>query len=726
MNALIYLATAVLCAVYAVRAWVGGPRERTRRSFAVLGFIASLTFGSFGLYLATGSPGFRYVHAGTGTFLPPAILLFLDRLLGRGGLQGHDSAATPWVGRSWVAAAAAVSLFYLLDGIFFGLDSHSSPGELLLAMLVQAGFGLCLWRLWQAHESTHQHVEKVRLRYLLGLLTAAAFFSAIEQLLRWLGRADVTAGIMDWGLLDRSVLLQGAIPPVGVVLATLFLYFLHQVVELSRLLDLHEIFARIFTLAVMSLVLVGIDALTVIQRDALDQYPTHGAFQVFLASALFLSVYDPLRRRIEALAGEWFNRPGRRLEVTLIEVDRALSRVITLDSLGDQLLGRLYASGRAPLASLYLWDPQRGTFHLSMHRGLVEQPLMPTIAGTPFADAFRAGQPAYLRAELERALRRRDAGHEEAASRLRTLDAMDADLTLSIRSGDLVLGWLNLKAEAWMDGYSKDEVRRLGETVDRVAILIENLSSFEQVKEQHRLAALGTMAAGLAHEIRNPLAGIKGAAQYLQDVANDADPDEVVDFAGVITQEVDRLGGVVTQFLDYARPLSIRAEPTDLGGLAARSLELVRRQGLPDTVAFELLAADDLPEIPVDPDKLHQVLLNLIQNAVQALDGPGHIRIEVAPARARRPQGSGPSRPAVELRVVDDGPGIAPADQEKLFIPFFTTRHDGTGLGLAISRRLVEAQGGELLVRSRPGQGATFVVQLPVPEVAEVAEVAER
>lgn len=716
MNALIYLATAVLCAVYAVRAWVGGPRERTRRSFAVLGVIASLTFGSFGLYLATGSPGFRYLHAGAGTFLPPAILLFLDRLLGRGGLQGHDSAATPWVGRSWAAAAIAVTLFYLLDGVFVGLDSHSSPGELVLAMLVQAGFLLCLWRLWRAHEATQQHVEKVRLRYLLGLLTASACFSGFEQLLRWLGRAEVAAGIMDWGLLDRSVLLQGAIPPVGVVLATLFLYFLHQVVELSRLLDLHEIFARIFTLAVMSLVLVGVDTLTVIQRDALAQYPTHGAFQVFLASALFLSVYDPLRRRIEALAGEWFNRPGRRLDVTLIEVDRALSRVITLDSLGDQLLGRLYASGRAPLASLYLWDPQRGTFHLSMHRGLVEQPLMPTIAGTPFADAFRAGQRAYLRSELDRIVQRRDAGHEEAASRLRTLDAMDADLSLSIRSGDLVLGWLNLKAEAWMDGFSKDEVRRLGDTVDRVAILIENLSSFEQVKEQHRLAALGTMAAGLAHEIRNPLAGIKGAAQYLQDVSDEADPEEVVDFAGVITQEVDRLGGVVTQFLDYARPLSIRAESTHLGTLAARSLELVRRQDLPETVSFELVAADDLPEIEVDPDKLHQVLLNLIQNAIQALDGPGHIRIEVARARARRSHGSGPPRPTVEIRVVDDGPGIAPADQENLFIPFFTTRHDGTGLGLAISRRLVEAQGGELLVRSRPGHGATFVVQLPVPE----------
>ena len=722
MNALIYLTTAVLCGLFAGRTWTRDRREGTRRAFAIVCVIASVSFGSFGLYLISGEPSFRYVHAAVGTFLPPALLWFLDRLLDLAGLTERRERARVWLGRSWLIASISVVLFLGLDLALSNLRSHSSPGELILALLVQAGFGLCIWFLWQAHQATSQRVEQVRLRYLLGLLAASTVFTAVEQLVRWGGRGGLETGVLEWGLLDRSVMLQGALPPVGVVLATLFFYFLQQVVQLSRLLDLHEIFARLFTLAAASLVLVGIESLTVLQREAIAQHPTHGAFQVFLASAVFLSAYDPIRRRIEGLAGEWFNRPGRRLEITLQEVDRALGRVISLEALGSELLGRLYASGRAPLVSLYLWDNDRGTFRLRLHKGLVEQPLMPGIASSPFADGFRSGAPAYERSDLERQMRWKSTGFEDAAARLRTMDAMDSDLTLPILSGDLVLGWLNLKSEHWMDGFSKDEVRRLAETVGRLATLMENLNSFEDLKEQHRLAALGTMAAGLAHEIRNPLAGIKGAAQYLQDAAEDADPDEVVEFSGIITGEVDRLGGVVTQFLDYARPLSIRAEATALADLAARSLELVKRQELPEGVHLDLTADEQLPEVRVDPDKIHQVLLNLIQNGIQAVGDAGTVRVEVRRGLMRRAGGHARTRDAVEIRVMDDGPGISKDDQAKLFIPFFTTRIHGTGLGLAISRRLVEAQGGELVLQSKPGSGATFVVRLPLEQLPAAAE----
>lgn len=713
MNALIYLASAVLCGVFAVRNWAGDRRERPRRAFAVLGLVAAVTFGSFGLYLLTGDHAFRYVHASVGAFLPVAILWFLDRLLGSGGLWGHQGADTPWVDRLWAIAGGVVAVFLLCELLLFGFTRATSPGEFALAIFVQVGFLAALWRLWRAHERSDQVVEQVRLRYLLGLLGAAAVFSAGEQLLRFAGTANLAPEVLEWGLLDRSVALQGALPPIGVVLATLFVFFLEQVVQLSRLLDLHEIFARLFTLATAALMLVLIESVTVIQAEALVGYETHGIFQVFLASAIFLSVYEPVQRRIESMAGEWFNQPGRRLEITLQEVDQALSRVISLDALEAEVLGRLYASGRAPLVSLYLWDQERSSFLLKLYQGLVDQPLMSSIASAPYADAFRNGVPAYVRADLERVVRRRDPGHEEAAARLRTMDAMDADLSVCLYSGDLVLGWLNLKAESWMDGFSKDEVRRLRETVGRLAVLIENIYSFEAMKEQHRLAALGTMAAGLAHEIRNPLAGIKGAAQYLQEVADEADPEEVLDFAGVITSEVDRLSGVVTQFLDYARPLAIRAEPTELSRLAERSVQLIQRQRLPEGVTIEVYTEGDVPAVTVDPDKIHQVLLNLVQNAIQAVGDQGLIRVEVGTGSIRKRGTVRTDRDAVELRIIDNGPGIAREDQEKLFIPFFTTRLDGTGLGLAISRRLVEAHGGELQVNSKAGHGATFVIRLP-------------
>ena len=224
------------------------------------------------------------------------------------------------------------------------------------------------------------------------------------------------------------------------------------------------------------------------------------------------------------------------------------------------------------------------------------------------------------------------------------------------------------------------------------------------------------MAAGLAHEIRNPLAGIKGAAQYLQEVAEEADPEEVQDFAGVITREVDRLGSVVTQFLDYARPLSIRDDEMDPADLARRTVDLIERQALPEGLVLEVQALEGLPALRADADKIHQVLLNLIQNAIQALDGPGRICVQIAPAGMTRSGAGGGGRKAVEIRVIDDGPGIPPEVQSKLFITFFTTRISGTGLGLAISRRIVEAHGGELVVRSKAGQGSTFTIRLPAEQ----------
>ena len=150
------------------------------------------------------------------------------------------------------------------------------------------------------------------------------------------------------GLLGRSMVLQGAFPPIGAVLGTLFCYLLYQTVEHTRLLDLYEVIARIFSLTTAALVLVVMDGVSVIWISSFSDYPVHATFQIFLASLLFLGLYDPLRDRIDTVAGEWFNRPGRRLELTLREIDRSMAKIISLQSLDVQFIGRLQRSGRAP------------------------------------------------------------------------------------------------------------------------------------------------------------------------------------------------------------------------------------------------------------------------------------------------------------------------------------------------------------------------------------------
>jgi len=703
MNTLIYFTAAAFCGVLGLRSFSGQGRDPTRKAFLLTALLAAASFASFGVYLLWGAALPRQVHAITGAYFPFALLWFLRRLTGEH--PGSDKV------RHGLLATTALTLAYVIldtQGIGRGATfPYKSLPELCISLWVVFGFGLCLRHLQRLYQRSEHPVDQARVRYLFGLLVLTAAFLGAEQLGRWFyaGQA-LTEGL---GPIDRSYVLQGAIPPLGTTSGTLFIYLLYLMVQLRRLVDLDEVLARVAELAISAaLFTLWVGGMYTLFGGE-GRSSLLATFQLFLAAAGWLAIDRPLRARVAAMTAERINRSGRRLEETLTEVDTTLVKVHSVEALAQTLLGRLVASGRSPLASLYLWEPERGAWRLQAVRGQPDQPLMGVIGNRAFVDGLH--QRTVHREALRRQIERGATGAEEDRDRLRILDAMDSDLAISILSGDQVLGWLNLKHEAWSDGFSQEEVRRLLRTADLAATQLENLSAFAQLEEQHRLAALGTMAAGLAHEIRNPLAGIKGAAQFIK-TADPATPaSEVADFLDIIVSEADRLNGVVTQFLDYARPLDIRAAPTAVGPLLERLVDLLRAEGLPAAVTLQIEASADLPRVEVDPDKLHQVLLNLARNALQAVGPRGAIRL-----RAQLTERDGPRRhaAALEIAVIDDGPGIDALDLDKLFIPFFTTKRDGTGLGLAISRRLVEAHGGELTVRSKPGKGSTFSVRLPL------------
>src|SRR5262249_8725842 len=213
---------------------------------------------------------------------------------------------------------------------------------------------------------------------------------------------------------------------------------------------------------------------------------------------------------------------------------------------------------------------------------------------------------------------------------------------------------------------------------------------------------------GLAHEIRNPLGAIKGAAQCLEPHPRAGEEGEFLD---VIVEEVNRLNGVVTQFLDYARPLKQSFGTVDLNEVVGRTIRLIQNE-VPARVSLVVELGENLPSVEGDPEQLKQVLINLVQNAIQALgNAPGTIRV-----RTRGPDRFADLRAAgefVEIDVADDGPGIPPEQQPNIFVPFFTTQQKGTGLGPAICQRTGKSQGGSLWGQSRVGDGSPLVVRLP-------------
>ena len=247
----------------------------------------------------------------------------------------------------------------------------------------------------------------------------------------------------------------------------------------------------------------------------------------------------------------------------------------------------------------------------------------------------------------------------------------------------------------------------------QAAIVVENSRLHVRLRERDRLAAMGEMAAGLAHEIRNPLGSIKAAAQFIDGVGGATAQQK--EFLGIIVEEVGRLNRVVGSFLDYARPYQGNPSLGDPREVVARTLQLARAD-LPEDIHLEVELPESLPEVRIDPEHLRQVLLNLVRNASEAMQGDGRV---VVSARARGgatlSEPGAVERPStVEILVRDTGPGIAASVRQHLFVPFSTTKEKGTGLGLAISHRLVESAGGRLEMRSSDASGTTFAIVLPV------------
>lgn len=697
MNILLYGLATVAAGVLAIRVPLADRQDPIRRAFSILTSVLCLTYLGWTLYLLPGLGFFKYLNGAAAAFLPFALLLFVDRFF------WHPGAANDPRLRDLALASPLVAFTYILwDVAFRRVIGHASVAEIFLSAYIFLGFALSLNRLWTLYRRSPHRVERARISYFATLASAAIVFSAIEAIARSVG-PEAAPGL---GLLARPVALQGALPPLGALFATVFLYFLYQMVSMSRLLDLNEIFSRIAAVAIAGAILVLLDSLSAV--SLIGEYPVHGLFQVFVASCLFLLAYDPLRKQLETWMGNLINRRGRLLKEALADVDAALARVVSIEALAHSLLIRLVESGRVPVASLFLWDEDRRVYRLVDERGSREQPPLAQVARQPFVDGFIQGERAYIRSDMERAIARDPARNEAVGARLRLMHAMNADVVLPLSSGDLILGWLTLKDEDWSDGFSEEEVARLAHTGRRAAIILENIHSFEKLKEEHRLAALGTMAAGLAHEIRNPLAGIKGAAQYLQQ--GKVGPD--AEMVQVIVDEVDRLNGVVTQFLDYARPFQLTTEDVDAGFLVAQTARMLISQ---DVEIIEDVAAD-LPKVTVDTGKMRQVLLNLGQNGIQAMKRGGTLTLRTRQGTLRDPKAR--NAPAIEVSIEDTGCGIAREDLDKLFVPFYTTRHDGTGLGLAISMRIVQAHRGELEVQSTVGRGSTFTVRLPLAMAA--------
>lgn len=552
--------------------------------------------------------------------------------------------------------------------------------------LIAAG----LWSLWARGERSHSRATQRRVRFLVLIGAAATLFS----------------------LADFLWFIGAPLPPVGAVLSIVFLYVLAESLIRERLVDAYEMLGRAMVSTAVAFALAGLFYVFV---ELIGGFQTM-YLNAILAAVGMLTLFEPLRDKMAGYIHRAF-RERLDLERAVTRARRTLGQVLEIEEMNDVVIGALENSRRATGAALYLRDPMGTDFLLAASFGPTPPPRLDGAAVRPLVERLASTSVVLETVAADVADRR---GREEvraadADERLlaasEPLEAFRKGVCVGIRaeSSD-VFGILVLVDDRLKDAFSGEDVALLESLALQIGVVIENSRQYRRLQERDRLATLGQMAAGLAHEVKNPLGAIKGAAQLL----GEPDDGKVLDpatkeFIGIILEEVDRLDRVVRSVLDYGRPPQGNPGLVDVNAAVRRTLQVLG-SNREQATRFVLDTGSDLPAVRVDEEQLRQVLINLVKNAEEAMGGTGDVTVHT---RSRPAAGS---RAYVEIAVQDRGSGI-PADAlENLFVPFFTTKPRGTGLGLAISQRMVQAMGGRIDVASQPGLGSVFTVVLPAHE----------
>jgi len=673
-------------------------KDRIYTSYAAFTFTVSVWHLCTFIDATTESPVMRWLALWAAATIPVLAIRFFRIFLAQPSIGGPKRG--PRVTIAWTLLAYACLVYSAIAS-----PIHESTYFLIpFGVYVFGGLYRCVWDMWMMYRATAKRVERTR----VGYLTLGGFVATTLTLTDVLPRFGVA-----W-------------PAVGNVLGILYLYFLSQTLFRNRLIDLNELLGKMAVLGTLVVLLWAVYGFLLYWIG--DGQKGLYLLNALVASFVILILFEPVRSWLENGINRWLLRQRTELRGRLDTVRRELPGVVDVQDMTERIMTALEESRRVTEAAVYLLDSDGAGFDRAGVIGTIAPERLDANAERALLDRIRGG---YL--ERDQLIREIDelGGTPDAEAKrapliaLKTrLEELGADLVFPLlgsaetEQGPWLLGLFCLKDDRTVSAFDADDIDVFRQLAIGAARVIESSQAYERVKERDRLAALGEMAAGLAHEIRNPLGAIKGAAQLLitsEGTSRSAAASDTREFLDIIVEEANRLNNVVTRFLDYARaerPGREGADKVDLNQVVRKTEQLLRQEPQMKNVELRVRLDEQLPLIAGDPESLMQVFLNLGQNALQAMPDGG--TLEILSTRRRRSRlGYGQF---AEVRFRDTGIGIPRDRLKKLFIPFYTTKQKGTGLGLAISHRIINQHGGTIEVRSTIGQGSTFSVFLPAAE----------
>jgi two-component system sensor histidine kinase HydH len=672
--------------------------DRMYTAFAAFTFTVSAWHLCSFIDAASSSPVMRWLSLWAAATIPPTAIRFYRIFLSQPSIGGPKRG--PRVTLAWTLLAYAALVYSAIvqpihETIYFLLP---------FGIYVFGGLYRCVWDMYAQYRATTKRVERTR----VGYLALGGFVATTLTLTDVLPRLGVA-----W-------------PAIGNVLGILYLYFLSQTLFRYRLLDLNELVGKMAVLGTLVVLLSAVYGFLLYWVGKGQRTEGLYLLNALVAAFVILILFEPVRNWLENGINRWLLRQRTELRGRLEAVRREIASVVDVQDMVSRIMTALEESRRVTDAAVYLLDSDGAGFDRAGFLGQAPPDRLDANAERALLDRVRAG---YL--DLDQITRELDElGQAPEAEAKRTallalktrVEELQSALIFPLfgsaetEMGPWLLGLFCVRDDRTADAFDPDDLDTFRQLAIAAARVIESSQAYERVKERDRLAALGEMAAGLAHEIRNPLGAIKGAAQLL--MTSDGHPQphnsENAEFLQIIVEEANRLNNVVTRFLDYARaerPGREGADKVDLNGVVRKTIQLLQKEQLKN-VELRVRTDEQLPLVAGDPESLLQVFLNLGQNALQAMPDGG--TLEVLTTRRRRSRlGYGQF---CEVRFRDTGIGIPRDRLKKLFIPFYTTKQKGTGLGLAISHRIINQHGGTIEVRSTIGQGSTFSVFLPAAE----------
>jgi len=383
--------------------------------------------------------------------------------------------------------------------------------------------------------------------------------------------------------------------------------------------------------------------------------------------------------------------------------------ILDLRSLSKRIVETITQTMRVEKASLFLVSEEKGGYDLC------ESKNVKITTSTQYLSRDDP-LPYYLQKVGEIIIR------EELAKRVNIpvinqvvnkMSLLEAEVSIPLIWKEQLIGMINLSHKFNKDIYSQEDIELLGTLANQTAIALENARLYEDLKRSKsyirradRLASLGTLTAGLAHEIRNPLVAIKTLTHLLPERLDDEEFRNK--FLQIASGEVDRISSLVTELLDFARPSDPKLEQENINTILDGMILLVSTEANKKQINMIKNYSSDLPFVQIDREQIKQVFLNILINAIEATSERGKITVKTR--SFIRPGGE----PYVQVEFTDTGCGIPPDELEEIFNPFFTTKTTGSGLGLSISNQIVRDHKGYIDVESQLGNGSSFFINLPV------------